>query len=155
MMRETHPHSRWLWISRLLIGVVLFFNLQAAVSFFLSPRSFLSSFGLTGPVGEGVIAGYGVLFLMWIVPYAVAVVHPSRFRISLVEATCMQLIGVVGETIILFRLPAGYPGPSATIARFILFDGLGFLALLAASWIVFSLLSVRRLNRLSARQLSP
>jgi len=129
------------------------------VSFFLSPRFYLSSFGLAGPVGESVIAGYGVLFLMWNVPYAFAVFHPLRFRISLVEAACMQLIGVVGESIILLRLtsvePAGDTGPTSTIARFILFDGLGLLGLLAASWIVFTLLSPGRQERLSAPQISP
>jgi hypothetical protein len=77
----------------------------------------------------------GVLFLMWNVPYVIALWNPVHFRVSLYEAVVMQAIGLAGETAIYFMLPAVYAIARASIARFALFDGLGLVALLAAAWI--------------------
>jgi hypothetical protein len=158
-MDRTPFLRRWLWISRLLIGIVLFFNLQAAGVFILAPGLFLTGFGLSGLVGEAIIAGFGVLFLMWNVPYTLACCHPIRFRVSLVEAVCMQGIGVLGETIILIGLPAGnpagYPGPASVITRFIIFDAMGLALLSAALWISLHHSSVQNQTRKTASVITP
>lgn len=124
------------WVSRLLIGIVMFLNLQAAVLFMLVPYRFVSSFELTGETGKAVIQALGVLFLMWNVPYIFALINPIKNRISLVQANIMQAIGVIGETGILIRLEGSHPILSASVTRFIIFDACGLVLLLAALLII-------------------
>lgn len=131
---------RYHWVSRLLIGIVTFLNLQAAVLFMLVPYRFVSSFELTGETGKAVIQALGVLFLMWNVPYIFALINPIKNRISLVQANIMQAIGVIGETGILIRLEGSHPILSASVTRFIIFDACGLVLLLAA------LLMIQRQN---------
>ena len=130
-----HQEGTRIWVSRALIGLVLFFNVQCAVAFIAAPKVYAMGFELEGAVGEGMIRGMGILFLMWNVPYAVALSHPVRRRVSLYEAILMQSIGLVGETLLLHLFPAGHPVIEASIGRFILFDGAGLLALLLAAWV--------------------
>jgi hypothetical protein len=68
-------------LTRGLIGVVILFNLQAALVFLLWPGNYTSAFELEGVIGEAMLSGLGVLFLMWNVPYAVAMWNPIRYRI--------------------------------------------------------------------------
>lgn len=124
-----------LWLSRLLIAVVLFFNVQCALAFLISPQLYAPGFELSGAAGEGMLRGMGVLFLMWNVPYAVALSHPVRRRVSLVEALAMQAIGLAGESLLLLGLEQGHALLRASVGRFILFDGLGLL-LLAGAWLL-------------------
>jgi hypothetical protein len=121
------------WLARLLIGLVFFFNVQCAILFLAAPQLYAASFELSGPAGEGMLRGLGLLFLMWNVPYAVALWNPARQRTSLFEAVAMQAIGVVGETLLLLTFPTGHAAIRATIGRFILFDGSGLALLLLAS----------------------
>ena len=120
-------------LARILIGAVLLINLQAAAAFLFWPSRFVGSFELAGTVGEATLRGMAVLFLMWNVPYAVALWNPLRYRVSLYEAIAMQTIGIAGETIIYLSLPDIHFQARSAIWRFILFDGLGLLALLAAA----------------------
>jgi hypothetical protein len=122
-------------IARVLIGIVFAINVQCAIAFLVIPASFAPGFELSGELGEAMVRGMGVLFLMWNVPYAVALWHPVRYRISLYEAAVMQGIGLLGESLIYFSLPAVHFIARGSIARFILFDGLGLLALLVAIWL--------------------
>jgi hypothetical protein len=125
-----------LWLARFLIGVVFFFNLQCAMVFIVQPEAYTAGFELTGTAGDGMLRGMGLLFLMWNVPYAVALSHPRRQRISLLEAVAMQAIGFFGETLLLLGLPAGHPALVDTVGRFILFDGVGLALLVTALWLV-------------------
>jgi hypothetical protein len=121
--------------SRILIGVVLLFNLQAALAFLLNSASYASSFALPPVSGPALIQAIAILFLMWNVPYAVAFWDPIHHRLSLLEAITMQVIGLLGETLIYFSLTS-VPAPLTTaLLRFILFDTFGLLALLAALWL--------------------
>lgn len=128
---------RPLFPARLLIGLVLFFNLQCALAFLWQPGRYLAGFGLVpGAVGEAMLRGLGLLFLMWNVPYAFALSHPLKRRVSLVEAVFMQAIGLIGESLIL--ITGGFENGliQATLTRFILFDGAGLLGLLLAlGWV--------------------
>jgi len=125
--------ERRIWAARGLIGAVFFFNVQCALLFLSVPQDYAPSFEVSGPVGEGMLRGMGILFLMWNVPYAVALWNPHAHRKSLYEAIAMQAIGVVGESILLLTFPAGYALIQDSITRFILFDGLGLILLLLAS----------------------
>ena len=131
-----------IWTARLFIAIVAFFNLQCAVVFLLFPQSFSGGFELNGVQGQVMVRGMGILFLMWNVPYIVALTHPVRRLLSVWEAVVMQLIGVMGETLVYIFLPEGHAVLRATALRFIAFDGGGLVVLLAALWLTLSI--VRR-----------
>jgi hypothetical protein len=128
--RQNNP--RQVWVARLLIAVPLFWNLQAAFKFMLNPQLFISSFQLEAVPGRAAIAGYGILFLMWQVPYFFALLHPVQFKISLWQALIMQTIGVVLESILLTTIPLEYALLRGSILRFIIFDAAGVVILLGA-----------------------
>lgn len=123
------------WIARVLIGLVLVWNVQAALTFLIWPSSFAWAYELSGIPGEAAIRGTGVLFLMWNVPYVPALWHPIRYRLALVLAWTMQLVGLVGETLILVTLPSGHATLGASVLRFILFDAAGLILLGIAWWL--------------------
>jgi hypothetical protein len=121
-----------LWLSRILVGIVLSFNLECAFVFILQPHRFASGFDVSGASGEAIVKGFGVLFLMWNIPYIFAVWHPVRFRVSLTQAVIMQAVGLIGESFILSGLPEAHLAARTTILRFIGFDGFGLLLLILA-----------------------
>jgi hypothetical protein len=123
------------WIARLLIGIVTAWNLQAAFAFFFFPGGFVSAYELSGTAGESAIRGFGLLFLMWNVPYVFAVKDPIRYHLALTFALLMQSIGLIGESYILFTLTADHILLRTSVLRFITFDGIGVL-LLAVSWLL-------------------
>lgn len=117
----------------LLIGLVLISNVEAGLEFFFSPERFAGSFELTELSGEIAVAGSGLLFIMWNVPYVFAAVNPYKFKISLIESTIMQAIGLLGESILLIRIvPTEHLLLRSSILRFIIFDAAGFAFLLLA-----------------------
>ncbi len=118
-----------------MIGVVLFINLQSAVAFLIHPAGYAPAYELFGIPGQAAIQGLAVLFLMWNVPYVVALLNPIKHRISLFEAIAMQSMGLVGETFILLTLPIAHVILRGSILRFILFDGAGLVALVIAAWV--------------------
>lgn len=125
-----------LWLARGLIGLVLVWNVQAAFVFLAAPAAYAPGFELTGAPGQAMVRGMAVLFLMWNVPYAVALWDPVRRRVSLYEAFAMQAIGLIGECLIRWSLGAGHPVAAASVARFIAFDAAGLFLLALAAWIV-------------------
>lgn len=120
------------WAARLLIAVVVAWNLECALVFWLNPGIFAPGFELAGIPGAAAVRGFAVLFVMWNIPYLVALWHPQRHRLSLWEALAMQTVGVIGESFILFSLPAGYAILHASLLSFITFDASGVIALLGA-----------------------
>ena len=122
------------WLARVLIGVVCCWNAQCAVAFLAWPAAYAPGFELVGPAGAAVVRGMGLLFLMWNVPYLVALVNPVRHRTSLGEAVAMQAIGLAGESLIFWSMAGGHPVARSTILRFAGFDGAGLLLLLLAMW---------------------
>lgn len=121
-------------LARVCIGVVFLANVQCAIAFILQPGVFAPSYELAGDIGAVTLRSIGIIFLMWNVPYAVALWHPARHRLSLWEAVTMQAIGVFGETVLTITLPAGHPILRAALERFIAFDGFGLALLMAAVW---------------------
>ncbi len=124
------------WIARLLIGLVLGMNLACAVDFIVHPKNYLASYELNGEVGRVVIIAFGILFLMWQVPYFFALYHPHRFRVSLFQAVLMQAIGFIGESLLLRTIPMENSVLRGSILRFIWFDGGGLVLLIIATIIV-------------------
>jgi len=134
---EAGLSTQRIWLARLLIGIVFFFNVQCAIAFLVSPEVYAPGFELGGAPGEGMLRGMGILFLMWNVPYAVALWHPLRHRVSLLEAVGMQAIGVLGESLLLLGFLAGHPAIRDSVGRFILFDGVGLGLLVFATALIF------------------
>ena len=116
-----------------MITIVLFWNLQAAILFMSNPSLFVASFELEGVPGKAAVVGYGILFLMWQIPYFFALLHPRKFKLSLWQALIMQSIGFIGETILYSTIPSEYIWLRSSIFRFILFDGSGVLLLVMAA----------------------
>jgi hypothetical protein len=131
----SRPVTIRLWLGRLLIGIVLLWNVQCALAFLSAPATFAPGFELSGAAGEAAVRGMGVLFLMWNVPYAVALWHPVRYRVSLYEAVAMQTIGLIGESLILLSLGGAHPVAAGSVTRFIAFDGAGVVLLALAAWV--------------------
>jgi len=128
--------STALLLPRLAILPVFLWNIQCAFAYLFWPERFAAAFELSGISGAAALRGVGVLFLMWNVPYAVALWQPVRYRISLYEATAMQAIGLLGETVIWQSLPPAHSALQASLLRFIAFDGLGLALLGLACWLV-------------------
>jgi hypothetical protein len=125
-----------LWTARLLIGLVIAWNLQAAFVFLFSPGGFAPGFELSGIPGQAAIRGIAVLFVMWNVPYLLAVWQPRKYVISLMEALAMQSLGLLGETGIRMSLPPAHLILQSSIERFIIFDAAGLAGLIIAFWLV-------------------
>jgi hypothetical protein len=135
-MNDTYPIR--LTISRCLIAAVVLVNLQCAILFLIKPEIFLSAFELSGIPGAAAIRGIGLLFLMWNVPYLVAFYNPIRNKAALYEAIVMQTIGLLGESTIYASLPLVHAQLRDSITRFILFDASGWVALIAALYLIRS-----------------
>jgi hypothetical protein len=130
------PSAIRLTITRCLIAAVVLINLQCAIMFLLKPEFFLSAFELSAIPGEAALRGMGVLFLIWNVPYLVAFFNPVRYKVALYEAIAMQTIGLVGEMAIFASLPVAHALLRDSIARFILFDAGGLIALVVSLYTV-------------------
>jgi hypothetical protein len=124
-----------LWAARVLIGLVAGWNLQCALVFLMRPAAFAPSFELSDVSGAAAVRGVGILFVMWNIPYLVALWHPRRHRLSLLEAWGMQLAGLLGESGLLTTLPLEHTLLRVSIQRFIVFDAAGLLALTLAWWL--------------------
>ena len=124
-----------LWAARILIAIVVAWNLECALVFLLSPQAFAPGFELTGIPGAAAIRGTAVLFVMWNIPYLVALWHPRRNRVSLWEALAMQAVGLAGEGFIFATLAPEHVLLSNSILRFISFDTAGVLALTVSLWL--------------------
>jgi len=118
-----------LWHVRILISVVFIFNLQCALVFLLNPERFASAYELSGIPGNLVVQGFGILFMMWNVPYLFAILQPIRNFTSLMEACLMQIIAGSGESLLYLRLDETHTTIKESLERFMIFDWSGVLLL--------------------------
>ena len=125
--------ARKVWIARLLVAVVIFINLQAALQYILNPNAYSGAFELEGIPGMSAVMGVGILYVMWQVPYVFAAINPIAHRLSLTEAVLMQAIGLLGETWLRSRIPVEHTVLRNSILRYIFFDA-GGLVLLVVAW---------------------
>ena len=128
-----------IWLARALIGGVLTINIQSALVFYAYPSRFAPAYELIGIPGQTAIRGFGILFLMWTVPYVTALINPVKYRVSLFEAIAMQSIGLIGESLIYFSIPLEHSMLKGSIFRFIIFDSGGLMALISTAYISKSL----------------
>jgi hypothetical protein len=123
-------------IGRFLIGLVLGINLHCAISFIINPQRYLIAYELVGSPGEAAIRGFGILFLMWNIPYIFALINPIKNWISLIEAIIMQAVGIFGEAFILINIPPQHLLLNISIQRFLIFDTAGLICLVSAALIL-------------------
>jgi hypothetical protein len=108
---------------------VLFFNLQCALCFLISPSYYATAFELYGIPGDTAVQGFGLLFVMWSIPYVFALSNPLKHRISYLQAVMMQATGLIGEIIITETIPEIHTILLTSLQRFIVFDALGLILL--------------------------
>ena len=129
-----------LWLARLALVVIFFFNVTCALAFVARPSDYAHGFEVSGVVGEVLVRGIGILFLMWNVTYPLVIWHPWRHHRLFVIVIVQQAIGLAGETWMLLTLPPGHAALETTGWRFVAFDGGGLVAML----ITFALLVVHQ-----------
>jgi len=132
MTKDESRANRAIWLARVVLLAVLIANMTAAIPYVLRPADYAAAYELTGVPGEVVVRGFGILYLMWAVPFVPAIWHPVRNRVAFVIVLAMQAIGLAGESLMLAGLPAGHAVLRATGLRFIAFDGAGLVILLIA-----------------------
>ena len=130
------------WFARLAFAAPLAWNLQCIISLLTAPAESAVAFGLTGTAGTAAVQGLAVAFLMWNATYPLFIYAPVRFKELGIIVAVQQLIGLVGETLILFSLPANAGALIASIQRFIVFDAAGLVLMVAALIVLFA--SLRR-----------
>lgn len=127
------------WGVRVAFALVFAINVQCAVSFVLWPDAFAPAYELSGAAGAAAVQGLGIAFLMWNATYPAVIANPVRFRALAVVVLVQQAIGLVGESWLRWGLPAGHAALSASIERFILFDGAGLVLMAAAfAWLAWT-----------------
>jgi hypothetical protein len=118
-----------LWLARVALSTVFFFNLTCALAFVARPVAYTYGFEVSGVAGEALVRGIGILFLMWNATYPLAIAHPWRYRWLFAVVIVQQAIGLAGETGMLLALPPGHETLAATGWRFVAFDGGGLVAM--------------------------
>nr|AHF24240.1 hypothetical protein [uncultured bacterium Contig224] len=123
-----------IWIARVLVTAVFAINVQCAIQFIAWPESYTYAYQLSGASAEAVVRGYGICFLMWNATYPPVIAAPHRYRVLFIVVIAQQLIGLVGESLLLASLgqAAGLGTLAASITRFIIFDGAGAVLLVIA-----------------------
>ena len=146
-MKSHRKQNISLLVSRILIGLVVFSNLQCAIYFLIFPANFAPAYELAGIPGQAAIRGYAILFCMWNIPYIFAIIHPVTYRISLLESNLMQFTGLIGESWLITQIPLQYAILRNSIFRFIFFDGAGLVCLLIALFLTRGLVKPQGLNQ--------
>ncbi len=119
----------------MLVAAVLVANLSAAIPYLVRPADHVAAFELSGVPGQVAVRGFGLLFLMWAVPFVPTIMHPVRYRVAFACVLAMQVIGLIGEALMLITLPAGHDALRTMGLRFITFDGAGLILLLIATYL--------------------
>lgn len=120
-----------LWLARGALAAVFTSNVSCAVLFLLWPERYAASFEVSGVSGETLVRGLGILFLMWNATYPLTFWSPWRYRHMFLVLITQQAIGLIGESVVTLTLPSGHPTLITTGRRFIIFDGLSLLVLVA------------------------
>ena len=128
--------NRMLWLARIIVGAVFLMNVSCALAFILQPGKYSPGFEVAGVPGRIYVQGLGILFLMWNATYPPVIFQPIRYRALFVVVLIQQAIGFAGETWLWLTLPAGHSPLRTTGLRFILFDGIGLIAITGAYWLL-------------------
>ena len=128
----TAPTAQRIWIARALIALVFAINVQCALQFILWPDAFTAAYQVEGASAEVVVRTVGICFLMWNATYPPVIVQPDRFRVLFGVVIAQQVIGLVGESLLLVGLQPGLEVLASSIIRFVVFDAAGLTLLTIA-----------------------
>jgi len=128
----TAPTAQRIWIARALIVLVFAINVQCALQFILWPDAFTAAYQVEGASAEVVVRTVGICFLMWNATYPPVIVQPDRFRVLFGVVIAQQVIGLVGESLLLAYLHPGLEVLASSITRFVAFDAAGLVLLVIA-----------------------
>ena len=120
------------WIARVLVALVFFVNVQCAVQFIVWPQAYVAAYQVQGASAEAMVRSIGICFLMWNATYPPVILHPNRYRILFGVVIAQQVIGLVGESILLLSLGEGLAVLASSIGRFVAFDAAGLAVLVIA-----------------------
>ena len=134
------------WLVRIIFLAVFAVNVDCALAFIVNPAAHAGAYELSGVAGEAAVRGLGIAFLMWNVTYPAFILRPDRWPVLGWVILAQQLVGLVGESLLLAALPAGHDVLAAGVLRFIIFDGAGLVAMGAvfALWLVLRRAGQRR-----------
>ena len=121
-----------LWAVRIVFAAVFAVNVDCALSFIANPGAYAGGYELAGVAGEAAVRGLGVAFLMWNVTYPAFIAAPQRWPVLGWVILAQQVVGLVGESLILVGLPVGHEVLAAGIRLFIVFDAAGLVLMTAA-----------------------
>ncbi len=117
------------WVMRLAFLAVFVVNVQCALAFVINPAAYAPAYELAGVAGEAAVRGLGIAFLMWNVTYPAFIVAPAKTRVLGWVILAQQVVGLVGESLLLAGLPADHAVLVASIKLFITFDAAGLVAM--------------------------
>lgn len=117
---------------RIVFALVFVINVQCALSFIVWPEAYLSAYELQGVSGVAAVQGIGVAFLMWNVTYPFVIINPRKYWVVAYIVLIQQVVGLVGESYILWTLSVGHEMLGASIERFIAFDAAGLALMVLA-----------------------
>lgn len=123
---------RRIWIARALVALVFVINVQCALQFILWPGAYTAAYQVEGASAEVMVRTVGICFLMWNATYPPVIVHPDRYRVLFGVMLAQQVIGLIGESLLLASLQPSLEVLASSITRFIAFDAAGFVLLAIA-----------------------
>ena len=135
--KQSNSEMRITLVIRIVFSLVFLLNIQCALQFILTPHSFMGAYELSGTAGKVALQGIGVAFLMWNATYPPYIFKPAKYPLLGGVIIAQQLIGLIGETYILFSLPSGHTLLCESIQRFICFDAAGLILMCIAFTIFF------------------
>ena len=121
-----------IWVARVLVFAVFFVNVQCALQFLLWPGAYTAAYQVEGASAEVMVRTVGICFLMWNATYPPVIAKPDRFRVLFSVIIAQQVIGLVGESLLLLGLADGLSVLAGSIMRFVAFDAAGLVLLVAA-----------------------
>lgn len=133
---NANKDDRTLWLARITVGAVFLMNVSCALAFILQPELYSPGFEVAGVPGRIYVQGMGILFLMWNATYPLVIFHPIRYRALFIVVLIQQAIGFFGETWLWLTMPPGHAPLRATGLRFMIFDGIGLIAMAVAYWLL-------------------
>lgn len=133
-IREPKPRALIVceWVCLICFTIVFIVNIHCAISFIVDPGPYAWNFGLRGDSGHFAVRGLGIAFLMWNATYPVFIALPNLFKVVGGIVLAQQLIGLIGESLLLPYLPHASFLFAASIMRFIEFDAFGLLIMTIA-----------------------
>ena len=120
------------WVARVLVALVFAINVQCALQFVLWPAAYTGAYQLEGASAEAVVRSIGICFLMWNATYPPVIVSPGKYRVLFGVVIAQQVIGLVGESLLLAGLGPDLAVLASSVVRFIAFDAAGLVALVIA-----------------------